>query len=197
MVEIDIPMPAQPAIMRERAVSWSAIFAGAVVAVATGLILTLLAAGFGLALGFPGLSTQASLQAFTPELGATAMAIQVICGGLAGYLAGRLRTVWLHSHGDEAHFRDTAHGLIAWALATVAAVVLAATVLGPYAEHLAGDLALSAPTTPDQTLRAANIAAQAAFFTAVGMLLSAFVAAVAARLGGLQTEEMHQRFIGR
>jgi hypothetical protein len=197
MVEIDIPMPTPAPLGRESAVSWPAIFAGAVVAVAVGLILTLLAAGFGLTLGFPGLSTQASLQAFTPELGATAVAIQVICGALAGYLAGRLRTVWLQAHDDEAHFRDTAHGLIAWALATLAALVLAVTVLAPYADHLAGEMAPSVHLTPDQALRATNIAAQAAFFTAVGMLLSAFVAAVAARLGGMQAEGMHQRFIGR
>jgi hypothetical protein len=197
MVEIDIPLPTQTAVAREAAVSWPAIFAGAVVAVATGLILTLLAAGFGLSLGFPGLSTQDSLKSFTPEFGAAAVAIQVICGALGGYLAGRLRTVWLLAHDDEAHFRDTAHGLIAWALATVAAVILAATVLGPYAEHLAGPLAPNILPTPEQAQRAANIAAQAAFFTAVGMLLSAFVAAVAARLGGMQAEAMHQRFSGR
>lgn len=194
MAEIETSTPPPALAVRESVVSWPAIFAGAVVAVAVGLLLTLLAAGFGLSVSFPGLSTQASLQAFTPELGAAAIVIQVICGGLAGYIAGRLRTVWLHAHGDEAHFRDTAHGLVAWALATLTGVILAATVLGPYAERLAGDLAPVAPPLPDQALRAAHIAAQAAFFMAVGMLLSAFVAAVAARLGGLQTEEMHERF---
>lgn len=145
MAEIETSTPPPALAVRESVVSWPAIFAGAVVAVAVGLLLTLLAAGFGLSVSFPGLSTQASLQAFTPELGAAAIVIQVICGGLAGYIAGRLRTVWLHAHGDEAHFRDTAHGLVAWALATLTGVILAATVLGPYAERLAGDLAPVAP----------------------------------------------------
>ena len=39
--------------------------------------------------------------------------------------------------------------------------------------------------------RADNIAAQSSFFIAVGMLLSAFVSAVAARLGGHETEAMY------
>jgi hypothetical protein len=48
------------------------------------------------------------------------------------------------------------------------------------------------PTAADSA-RAAHIAAQAAFFTAVGMIVSAFVAAVAARVGGMHTEHMHGR----
>jgi hypothetical protein len=194
MVEIDIPAAPSSVTSREGAVSWAAIFAGAVVALATGLLLTLLATGFGLDLSFPGLSSRASLQGFTPTAGAVAVAIQAVCGALGGYLAGRLRGVWLTAHVDEAHFRDTAHGLIAWALSTVAGVIMAATVLGPYAEHLAAAMPPLAPPTPDEAARAAHIAAQAAFFTAVGMLLSAFVAAVAGRIGGLRSEEMHGRF---
>src|SRR5262249_26966004 len=41
------------------------------------------------------------------------------------YLAGRLRQRWSGVHDEEAFFRDTAHGLLAWAFATL----LGATVL--------------------------------------------------------------------
>ena len=34
-------------------------------------------------------------------------------------MTGRLRTKWANVHTDEIYFRDTAHGFIAWALATL------------------------------------------------------------------------------
>ena len=52
-----------------------------------------------------------------------------------------------------------------------------------------------APTAADAQ-RTAGIAAQASLFLAIGMLLSAFVAAVAARIGGLRHEEMHLKLRG-
>jgi len=181
-----------PARVFEPELSWSAIIAGATVALATSLFLTLLAAGFGYTFAFGGLAYRGSLAAFSPIFGAGAIAVQVVAGGFGGYVAGRLRHQWLSAHLDEAHFRDTAHGLLAWALSTVVGVVLAATVLIPYAEQLAAPVAPMA-LTADEALRASNIAMQAAFFTAFGMLLSAFVAAVAGRIGGLRNEEMHAK----
>jgi hypothetical protein len=173
----------------EPPVSWGAIVAGAFVAVAAALLLSLAGAGLGLALSFPGLASRASLAAFTPELGAYAMIVQVLAGALGGYVTGRLRTIWPLVHDDEAHFRDTAHGLITWALSTVAGVILAAQVLGPYADQLAGASAAAVAAADPQ--RAANIAAQSSLFIAVGMLLAAFVSAVAARIGGQRHEAMH------
>jgi hypothetical protein len=38
---------------------------------------------------------------------------------LGGYLAGRLRTRWVTVHSNEVYFRDTAHGFLAWAVATL------------------------------------------------------------------------------
>lgn len=177
-------------LLGEPVLSWSAIFAGAFVSLAISILLTLLAAGFGYDLAASGLSTRQSLAGFTPEAGAGAIAIQVIAAGLGGYLAGRLRHPWFSAHTDEAHFRDTAQGLIVWALASIAGLVLAATVVAPYAAQLAEATAPVVPTPADLD-RAAHVLSQSAFFTAVGMLLSAFVAAVAARIGGLRTEDMH------
>jgi hypothetical protein len=183
----------------EPVLSWSAIFAGAVVGLAISVFLTLLAAGFGYDVAAGGLATRQSLTDFTPQVGAGAVAIQVISAGIGGYLAGRLRHAWPTTHLDEAHFRDTAQGLIAWALATVAGLTLAATVIGPAAAQLAAATTLAVTTgaatssVPVDPVRAAHILAQSAFFTAVGMLLSAFIAAVAARIGGLRTEHMLAR----
>ena len=180
-------------------ISWASIIAGAVVSVAVSILLTLLAAGFGATLTPAGLATRGSLSAFTPVLGAGAVLVQVVSGGLGGYVAGRLRHQWPGADPDEAHFRDTAHGLVAWALSAIVGLILAAAVFAPFAEQLTVQVVGQAagagtmPVTPQEAQKAANIAAQAAFFTAVGMLLSAFTAAVAARLGGLENEDMHAR----
>lgn len=185
-----VAIPQRP----QSAISWSAIWAGATVTVAASLVLSLAAAGLGYDTGFPGFATKSSLAAFALEIGAGAVLIQVLAGAFGGYVTGRMRTIWAGLHDDESHFRDTAHGLIAWAVATLGGVSLAALVLAP---HAAGLLATAAPTasvpTAAEARRAADIAAQASLFLSIGMLLSAFVSAVAARIGGLRHEEMHAK----
>lgn len=184
------------------AVSWGAVWSGAMVAVAVSILLTLAGSGLGYAFSYSVLGSRDYLAGFTPTVGAGAIVIQVLASAFGGYLAGRLRTVWHSVHDDEAHFRDTAHGLIAWALATVVMVVLGAAVLGPYAEALTQTASAQAaagalpPPTPAEAKRAADIASQSALFMAVGMLLGAFVAAVAARIGGVRNEHMHRQALG-
>jgi hypothetical protein len=168
----------------QSAVSWGAIFAGAVAALALSFVLLALAAGFGLKLGSPWPGARPSPAEFTPFLGAWMIVVQVLASALGGYLAGRLRTKWLHVHSHEVHFRDTAHGLLVWALSTVAGVVLAASVLAPAATPVA---ALATMATEHD----ANVAAQFSLFLAIGLLLGAFIACVAAALGGMRRDEMH------
>jgi hypothetical protein len=55
---------------------------------------------------------------------------QIAASGMGGYLAGRLRTRWLGVHTDEVYFRDTAHGLLAWAVASLATAALLTSVIG-------------------------------------------------------------------
>ena len=50
--------------------------------------------------------------------------VQWLSSAFGGYLAGRLRSKWVGIHTDEGIFRDTAHGILAWALATVVAALL-------------------------------------------------------------------------
>jgi hypothetical protein len=120
-----------PADMSRSAVSWPAIVAGAFVAAAVSLILFALGSGLGLA----------SLSAW-PGHGASAKSVAVysavwlivtqwIAAGTGGYIAGRLRTKWVGTHMHEVFFRDTAHGLITWSVATLlVATALASTVFG-------------------------------------------------------------------
>lgn len=104
-------------------VSWGAVLAGAAAAAALSFILLILGVGLGLSSVSPwsfnataiGVSTIAWL-AF----------MQLAASGIGGYMAGRLRVKWSAIHTDEVHFRDTAHGLLAWAVATLVTVALLA-----------------------------------------------------------------------
>ena len=107
-------------------VSWAAIFAGAATAAALSLLLIMLGAG----LGFSAVSPWANEGVGAKGLGITAIVwlavTQIIASGMGGYLAGRLRVKWANMHGDEVYFRDTAHGFLAWAVATLVTVTLIA-----------------------------------------------------------------------
>lgn len=108
------------------AVSWAAIFAGAFGAVAVSIILIEL----GLGLGFSSTSAWPNSGATLGTLGVMGgvwlILVQWIASAVGGYLAGRLRTKWTGLHTDEVFFRDTAHGFLAWSLATVIGVMLIA-----------------------------------------------------------------------
>jgi len=67
-----------------------------------------------------------SLESATVWTAVWLIIVQWLSAALAGYLAGRLRTKWVNLHTDEVFFRDTAHGFLAWAVATL----LVAGVLG-------------------------------------------------------------------
>jgi hypothetical protein len=113
------------------AVSWPAIIAGAVVAAATSLALLALGSGFGLASVSP--FGGASPAVFTAITAIWLIVMQWVASGLGGYITGRLRTRWVGTHTHEVFFRDTAHGFLAWALATVIAVALFSSVAGALA----------------------------------------------------------------
>ena len=55
---------------------------------------------------------------------------QLAASGMGGYLAGRLRTKWAGIHTDEVYFRDTAHGFLAWAVATLLTATLLTSAVG-------------------------------------------------------------------
>ena len=61
--------------------------------------------------------------------------VAMIPSTIGGYLAGRLRSKWHTVHEHERYFRDSAHGFIVWALATV---VTAAFLSGAVAHLTAG-----------------------------------------------------------
>jgi hypothetical protein len=105
-------------------VSWAAVFAGAFVASAFSLALLALGAGLGLVSVSPWSSNNMSVATFGVLAGAWFIAVQLFSSGIGGYLAGRLRTRWVNVHTGEVYFRDTAHGLLVWAVGAVISAAL-------------------------------------------------------------------------
>lgn len=106
--------------------SWGAVIGGAFVAAALSLILLALGAGFGLSTVSPWSNVGVSAQAFGTAAVIWLILTQVVASTMGGYLAGRLRIRWRSIHTDEVHFRDTANGFLAWAVAVVMTVAFLA-----------------------------------------------------------------------
>ncbi len=119
------------------AASWPAILAGAAVAVSTSLVLFALGSGFGLVLVSPWPGHGVSAKGFTINAAIWLIVTQWLSAALGGYIAGRLRTKWVGTHTHEVFFRDTAHGLVTWSVATV---VVAAVLAGPVTALVGGGL---------------------------------------------------------
>lgn len=101
------------------AASWSAIFGGAFVAVSASLIIFAVGTGIGFASWSGWSSLGSTANALTTNAAIWLVVSQWLSAALGGYIAGRLRTRWVGTHTHEVFFRDTAHGLITWSVATV------------------------------------------------------------------------------
>jgi len=122
-------------------VSWAAVIAGAFVASAFSLALVALGAGIGLISVSPWSNNNPSVTTFTVLAAAWFIAVELFACGVGGYIAGRLRVGWARVHTDEVYFRDTAHGLLVWAVGAVMTAILlawAASSAVSGAAHLAG-----------------------------------------------------------
>lgn len=132
------------------AVAWPAIIAGGFVAAAMTLILLALGAGIGFAVVTPWSGTADITNTKAATIGGIFLAVTaVMASALGGYITGRLRVRWAGTATDEVYFRDTAHGVLAWAFATVmgaAFLASAATIVSGGAAASAGSAAGLAAT---------------------------------------------------
>ena len=111
-------------------VSWGAILVGASAAAALSLVLVILGFGLGLSSVSPWSHSGASAETLGVSTIAWIAFTQLAASALGGYLAGRLRVKWVDLHTDEVYFRDTAHGFMAWAVASLATAALLGSALG-------------------------------------------------------------------
>jgi len=183
-----VRVPEQSVESSASAVEWAAIVGGALGAVGISIILLSLGSGLGLSTVSPWSWSNPSPTTFGVVAAIWLIVTQWLASGVGGYLTGRLRTKWVGIRTDEVFFRDTAHGFLAWALATV----LVATFL---------TLAASAVATVPEATTAAAVSAEAAeqackatanfsIFTALSLLVGAFIGCVAGALGGYHRDEV-------
>jgi len=117
----------EPTDANTSAVSWAAILAGGLSAAALTIVFVALGSAVGLASISPWSNSGASATTLKWTAGAFLVLTALISSALGGYIAGRLRTKWTGLQSDEVTFRDTAHGFLAWAFATVIGVLVIGT----------------------------------------------------------------------
>jgi hypothetical protein len=144
--------PASTTVEAQSAVSWAAIAAGAVAAAALALILIAFGAGLGLSAVSPWSDSGVSAATFKTGTGIYLVIVAVMSSAVGGYLAARLRTKWTGIHTNEVFFRDTAHGFLAWAFATL----LSASILSSAIAYLANGTAAAIGTAGSQATRSVN-----------------------------------------
>ena len=152
------------------AVSWTAVIAGAVAASALSLALLMLGAGIGLGSFSPWSNNNPSVTTFGILAAAWFIAVQLFALGVGGYLAGRLRTRWVNVHTDEVYFRDTAHGLLVWAVGAIIGASLltsGAAAVATDAAHIGASAVQATGTDAGQAASQAssNESSPSAYFT--------------------------------
>src|ERR1700728_727900 len=149
---MEIDRSASTMVDAQAAVSWAAIAAGAVAAAALALVLISFGAGLGLSAISPWSDSGISVSSFKIGSGIYLVIVAVMSSAVGGYLAARLRARWIGVNTHEAFFRDTAHGFLAWAFATL----LSATVLVSAISFLATGTAAGLGGTTSQTASSPN-----------------------------------------
>ena len=134
------------------AVSWPAVAAGAVAAAALTLLLVAFGAGMGFSAVSPWSDSGVSAGTFSIATGIYLVLVGVMSSAIGGYIAGRLRSKWTGVHTNEVFFRDTAHGFLAWAFATL----ISATALASTTSYLANGASAGLAGATGQTARAVN-----------------------------------------
>jgi hypothetical protein len=132
--------------------SWASIAAGAAATAALTLALLALGAGLGLSSISPWADSGVSAATFKTATGIYLVLVAVMSSAVGGYLAARLRSKWVGFDTDEVFFRDTAHGFIAWAFATI----ISAAVLGAATTQILGGAATGAGAAAGQAAQSVN-----------------------------------------
>src|ERR1700728_312920 len=149
---MEIDRSASTMVDAQAAVSWAAIAAGAVAAAALALVLISFGAGLGLSAISPWSGSGISASSFKIGSGIYLVIVAVMSSAVGGYLAARLRTKWVGVNTHEAFFRDTAHGFLAWAFATL----LSASALATATSYLANGVTAGLSGAAAQATRSVN-----------------------------------------
>jgi hypothetical protein len=171
-------------------VHWGAITAGALGAVGITFVLVSLGPALGHVTVSPWSPSGSAPKAFGIAAGIWLIVTQWLSSGLGGYLAGRLREKWVGIRTDEVLFRDTAHGFLAWALATLIVVTLLTLGSLTVASATAVPTTTAGPVSPEVAEAARKAGVAFAFYSSLSLLIGAFIASVAGALGGFHRDEI-------
>lgn len=170
---------------RDSAVNWAAILAGA--AVAAGFTLALLPLGSVLGFASDAVWNLGSEDAvvITAAAAGWLIVMQWLSSFAGGYVAGRMRTRWTHVRDDEIFFRDTAHGLLSWCIATFAVIFIVGAA-GAIASETVAEATQSVANDAGNDTETTGMAFSAAL--SISMFIGALIASVSAIMGGKQRD---------
>ena len=187
-------------------IAWGAVLAGVAVSLTSQLILNMLGAGLGLASLNPDTGANPSAEAFSIGAGVWWAVSGIIASLIGGFAAGRLC-------GQPKPASAAWHGLIMWAVATLAVAWLLSSAVGNLVGGAMNTLSNAAPAvaesiqdrdvgqaadnatrsaraneqeTRETADRAADAAATAALVSAVALLLGGLAAWFGGRAGAVQ-----------
>ncbi|MBX9454863.1 MAG: hypothetical protein KL863_01850 [Rhizobium sp.] len=150
-ISVDTPVESSSS-----AVSWGPVIAGAFIATVITMVLMLVGTGLGLTLVSPFSGESSSAATVSIYAAIWLVIVQWASAGVGGYLTGRLRTKWVGVHNDEVFFRDTAHGFLTWAVATVVVVMFLGSAISSIAGGAARTVTAAAATTTAAAASAAS-----------------------------------------
>jgi hypothetical protein len=122
MTMTDTPVAPEGAV---RYLQWGPIVAGALAAAALATVLHAFALGLGLAVSSSAPTWRDTSFGLVLLSGLYLILVALASYSLGAYIAGRTRSRLLAGTFDETEFRDGAHGLVVWSLATLLTVMLA------------------------------------------------------------------------
>jgi hypothetical protein len=128
-------------------VSWGAVLAGGIASAALTLVLLAFGAGVGFSVVSPWADQGLSSTTFSISAGIYLIAMAMIASTIGGYLAGRLRAKWAAVHEHERYFRDTAHGFLTWAFATLLSVTILSAAITHITSAASAGLSAAAGST--------------------------------------------------
>lgn len=112
-------------------ISWSAVIAGALTAIAVSFIVISLGSGVGMELVSPYSYSSSPSASTMTVIGAVWLVFaQAVGFATGGYVAGRIRRTPTPLHSDEVKFRDGANGLVVWAIGVVVTFFILVALVG-------------------------------------------------------------------
>ncbi len=112
-------------------VSWSAVIAGALTAIAVSFIVISLGSGIGMELVSPYSYSSSPSASTMTVIGAVWLVFaQAVGFATGGYVAGRMRRSPARLHTDEVKFRDGANELVVWAIGVVITFFILVALVG-------------------------------------------------------------------